>query len=363
MTIILIKEVKIIDFEMQDEDLNVPAFSNALYKLYLAKGLDFEIDSIEKNMIYLSELYPAVPKNERDDMMQILMIQMLSKFVHYAENTAAICLAFLTTYKDVREEISGITNKLITYNNGQITDFYTNISKRDISYIAKFMGYPPLRLQESFTKGVFENSCNNIKTLLTDIGKEYLDLYEFYNAYKHGYRVLKGTITKAGIPAYKVIGYIDYNNKTKYIELENNTTKKIRTLALYCSNIIENIFENHYQRIKHEFNGSNASQINLRTMVKKDIYSEKKNIAVLYPSRGKKLEEEEKENEEIYNTFINKDSKENIGKIVAIDIDQKIVIDQDYDIEKITNSIRDYTGSGRLYIRRIGPHKGIGKLE
>ena len=55
MTIILIKEVKIIDFDMQDEDLNVPAFSNALYKLYLAKGLDFEIDSIEKNMIYLSK--------------------------------------------------------------------------------------------------------------------------------------------------------------------------------------------------------------------------------------------------------------------------------------------------------------------
>lgn len=325
--------MKIIDFDLQDKDLNIPAFSNALYKLYLVKGLDFEIDSIEKIMFFLHQIYPTAPKNERDDMMQILMIELLSKFVHYAENTAAICLAFLTNFKDLREEISGITNKLITYNNGQITDFYTNISKRDISYIAKFMGYPPLRLQESYTKEVFENSCNIIKKLLIDIGKEFLDLYDFYNAYKHGYRVLKGKITKVGIPEYEVIGYIDYDN----------TTKKIRTLALYCSNIIENIFENHYQRMNFELNGSKESPIDIKAMVKKDTYPEKKSIAVLYPNRGKILEEEEKENDEMYNTLFIKDLKENVGKIVAIDIDKKIVIEKDYDIQKVTNSIRDYT--------------------
>lgn len=86
----------------------------------------------------------------------------------------------------------------------------------------------------------------------------------------------------------------------------------------------------------------------MKAMIKKEEYPEKKDIVVLYPNRGKRLEEEDREYEEIYKSIItNEDIKGNEGKIIAIDIDRKIVIERDYDIQKVTNSVRDYAGLGR----------------
>ena len=44
------------------------------------------------------ELYPSTDILERMRMVQILRLQAITKFCHYAENVAAIAIAFKSTY-------------------------------------------------------------------------------------------------------------------------------------------------------------------------------------------------------------------------------------------------------------------------
>src|SRR5919198_3558021 len=127
---------------------DIPLLAEFIYRRYEYDGLDFEINAIKKVITFLHELYPSSNLLERRKMAQILKLQAITKFCHYAENVAAIAIAFKSTYRDEREEIKGIFNKIFTYSIGEIVDFYENMEKRQFSYIAKILGYPPLDLQD-----------------------------------------------------------------------------------------------------------------------------------------------------------------------------------------------------------------------
>ena len=128
-------------------------------------------------------------------MRQILRLQAITKFCQQAENLAAFAIAFLSSYDDEEHETVGIFNKISKYSIGEIVNFYANINRRNTDYIAKFCGYPPLNVQIHKAKSFFELSCKNMKGILEHIGEIYIELREFYNAYKHGYRIFLGKDT------------------------------------------------------------------------------------------------------------------------------------------------------------------------
>jgi len=83
-------------------------------------------------------------------------------------------------------------------------------------------------------------------------------------------------------------------------------------------------------------------------------------LEFIYPSRGETLDKLRSEGNKIYSELINEGfERKNPGKIVAIDIDEKKVIELDYTLAKIVQSIYERNSTGRIFIRRVGKDEKI----
>jgi hypothetical protein len=134
-----------------------------------------------------------------------------------------------------------VLDTLSHYQVGDVTNFYRTINKRQTSYIANLMGYPPPPLQDREEREVLEKSCLKIRDLLYSIGYYFLLFFDLYNAYKHGYRTIPTTINDydEGIIIVKDCG------EPALLRLELNDIDKMFGLSSHCRSLLQNLVENH----------------------------------------------------------------------------------------------------------------------
>lgn len=251
----------------------------------------------------------------------------------------------------------GIFDKLTRYGEREIVDFYTHVGKRQLTYIAKFYGYPTLDLQQEITKKYLELSCQNMRQYLTDIGKIYHELRPLYNAYKHGYRVLlaKDNASDNTFP------FIDYNGKQKFTQVNKDAFNRILSLSHSCRDILEHIYVQHRTRNAYERAGGKEGKLQVNLFLKgTDSHPVDGDLQLSYPTRGNRTTKEKGEGDRMYNMFKDELEKYDRGKIVAIDIDTKEIIAKDYGKEKVLYQVRDTNHSGRIHIRRVSEDGSTG---
>jgi len=175
-----------------EEDKEITTLVEMLYYRYPYDGLDFTIDALIQLRESLPTFYPKTTEEEKVKMMQILKLEIIMKFCHYAENFGVVAITFNKKFDSSEKEMIGLFDKIYEYEVSEVIDFYNEIPKCDLHFIAKFLGYPPIRLQHEEGKKKIQESCEIAKKELEIIAKNYLEFRKLYNAYKHGYRVFPG---------------------------------------------------------------------------------------------------------------------------------------------------------------------------
>jgi hypothetical protein len=283
----------------------IPKTAEALYNGFNSDGLYFTLGAMRKIIDFIDELYPSSTSEQKMKMIQTLKLEITMKFCHLAENTAAYALAFKSSYSDSKEELRGIFDKLSGYGIGEIVNFYDTLSKRRIDYFAKFIGYPHFDLQESATRKILRSSCRTVKSELKEVAKLYKQFRLLYNAYKHGYRVLVG-------------------------------------------------------KDQYGLDGKSGDKVNISIIRRqKDPSPNSQGLTVMFPSRVKRLEMEKQESHTIYSKLMKNKEQQNLGKIVAIDLDAKQIVKMDYDLRKVIAAIKATNSANRIEIRRIGIGKKL----
>lgn len=113
---------------------------------------------------------------------ELLRIELIATTIHYAETFAATLLA-MKKYKRFHKF-------LLEYNIKEIRDFYADIAKRRPSYITKLLQYPqPYQIQSKEIKEEIRKSISDAHKELKILSKFYFRWIDFYNSYKHGFRV------------------------------------------------------------------------------------------------------------------------------------------------------------------------------
>ena len=113
---------------------------------------------------------------------ELLRIELIATTVHFAETFASTLLA-MRKYKRFHKF-------LLEYKTFEIKDFYEKIPKRRLNYIAKLLQYPQLhQVQSSELRKDFEKSIKDARDELKLLSEFYLNWLDFYNSYKHGFRV------------------------------------------------------------------------------------------------------------------------------------------------------------------------------
>jgi hypothetical protein len=337
--------------DIEIKNLDIPFLAEFIYKMYPYDALNFEIDAIQRTIEFLPQLYPEAGSLEIEKMIQILRLQTAIKFCQYAENLAAIAIAFQSSYDDEKQEMVGIFNKISRYNLGEIYDFYNSIGNRENKYFAKFYGYPPLLWQSTAARYFLDLSCGNLREVLTEVAEMYSQLRPLYNAYKHGYRVLFGKNSYSA----DIFPFVTDQGKQMYTEINEVKLKRILILSLQCRKILESIFKQHHIRRQYEARGGQENAIKVDLFLRRNDKhpSQEEDLHLFYPTRGDRRKSELSEGEKVYAIFKEQLEKDDKGKIVAIDIDEKRIISKDYDKHKVLSGIRSAESSGRIHIRRV----------
>lgn len=237
----------------------VPTAEGIFYNFMSVDALDFEINCIKKCMDLLEDLFVLEIKSSKypessltTQMKYYLNIQLLSKYCHFAETLGFVALAYMnpqSTLKPFPSKENQIKDLAINIKSLGISDtanFYQSIGDKSESMIAEVMAYPTLQFQSKENKTIFENSCKNIKLILQLIGETYTKLRGFYNAYKHGYRIVPFRYgEKDGML------YLDEKkNNPMLLFFDKDDVNRIFELSRYCRNILQSISENHKIKMK-----------------------------------------------------------------------------------------------------------------
>jgi hypothetical protein len=194
--------------------------------------------------------------------------------------------------------------------------------------------------------------------MLTEIGMNYLEFRQLYNAYRHGYRVFFGENSNT---ANDIFAFIDNDGKQMFTEIDSKKLERLFTLSEYCRKILEHMIKQHRIRTDYESKGGGKQKVNTIFIFRGDEERPTKDdLYILYPNRGERLKRERTEAENIYNIFKERLEIEDKGKIVAIDLDSKKILAKDYDLNRVLSHVRDAGSSGRVHLRRISENGKIG---
>lgn len=328
---------------------NIPLLASRLFHSHDFDALPFLIRNCLKSNQLLRQMYPTMPQDELDKAEKVLTLEVVVKFCHLAENFAAFAIAFKKRYENEREEILGISKTIANYEVAQVVNFYEYVEKRELQYIAQFIGYPPLSLQSANTKPFIERSCQNIKSDITKIAKLYAELRPLYDAYKHGYRIAFAE-NEAGVYAFTLI---DIDNKEGYVLVGKKYFDFIQQCANSCHELFKLMFALHKERVGYEKRGSiQKAPLRIYLYPKPNDPGPNEELEFMYPSRGAISEALRKEGDIVYAQYSEDLEKNHKGKIVAIDIDEKKPIAYDYDFDKVIQTIHNSNSTSRHFVRR-----------
>lgn len=305
--------------------------NDVFYNFSCYDALDFEISCIRKVTDFLKELFLLDIKNSRykesevtQRMRCFLHLMFIAKYCQLAETLGATALAFLNTkikgsnmVHSKSEEQQIVLNTLSCYGVGDVLNFYSYMRNRHTSYIADFLGYPPLSWQGRNEREVLEKSCATVKDLLDSVGSYYILFVDVYNAYKHGYRTIPTMINNSD----EGILIVKDNSEPALLKLDLVDIDRMFELSANCRSLLQDIIENHRQAMRISYD--NDRKINLNIYRRNEYTLEHIPLNLIYPSR-KDLMKETKEAE--MNT---------LKKIQNIDLHQGNYVLLDLDLERI----------------------------
>jgi len=330
------------------ENKEIPTLAEMLYQRYPYDGLGFTIDALQQIRKSLSSFYPNSSEEIQVKMAQILKLEIIMKFCHYAENLAAIAITFNKKFDSSEEEMLSLFEKINEYQVPEVIDFYNQIPECDLEFIAKFLGYPPLLLQNEEGKKKIQDSCEIAKKELEIIAKNYLEFRLLYNAYKHGYRVFPGKDQNK----QDAFGFID-KGVQKIITADDKVFDEITK----GSRQIEKIFQfilNHSVRAEFEKRGERNIPINLKFFVKEKGLPHDPNTVILYPARGKRREKNIADREMVYGKFKQELEAKHLEKIVLFDLDAEEILGICETLDEAVKIMHESTSKGRRALRKIG---------
>lgn len=333
-----------IDF---NENKEIPTFAEMLYYKYHYDGLDFSIDALQQLIKSIPTIYPKVPE-QHEKMLQIIKLEILMKFCHYAENLAAFAITFNEKYDSSEEEMLSLFEKIYEYEVPQVIEFYNKIPNCDLQFIAKFLGYPPIKLQNEDGMKKIETSCKIAKRELEIIAKKYLELRLLYNAYKHGYRIFPAKDQNKQ-DAY---GFI-YKGKQKIITVNENEFDIIIRASRHIRKLFELIL-NHAARAEMEKRGERDIPIELKFFVEKKGLPHDPNAKIIFTARGEKRKKNLEDMNRIYEKFKQELETKHMEKFLVVDLDAQKILAICENIEEAVKVLHENTTSGRKSIRKIG---------
>lgn len=251
------KEDFMIDNIVIDEN-DYENIEDLFYRFITVDSIDFEVECIKKNLKLVKELFIEEihnsPFEERlfvSRMEKMLHSQLFSKFCHFAETLALIALAYLNPqstlepYSTKKDQMKSLVKNLKELDVSAARDFYRDIQGRKEDVIAEVMAYPTLVLQSDGNREILTKSCKNIKNILSPIGEMYIEFVQFYNSYKHGYRIVPCDVK--GKDAFL---FFDRSENPKIKTYEKEDIDKIFSLVTDCRIILNCIVENNNTRMK-----------------------------------------------------------------------------------------------------------------
>lgn len=346
--------------DINDEG-DIPKIAEMLYHLYPLEGLYFTVNSLLRTLDSIDSLFPDASVENKLEMGHVLKMEIIAKFCHFAENLGALIISFNDSYSNAQEEHIGLFNTLGNYQPSEVIDLYEKIETQDMDYIAKFVGYPPLEIQDDYTRKILENSCFIVKEKITQIARSYLDLRILYNAYKHGYRIVFGKDQNSN----SSFVFLDKHNKQKMMILDDSKFDEIKLSIKYVRNLMSSILKNHVAREDFEKEGKRPNKVeNIQIWLRKgEPKHDPMKTNLLYTSRGEQLKIDEEIGDRIYEKYKKDLEKNHLGKLVGIDIDEEKVIGIAESIEEIRKILHESGTSGKKRIRKIGadPKTGMKK--
>lgn len=286
---------------------------------------------------FLKELFLLDIKNSRfaeseitQRMKRFLHVMFIAKYCQLAETLGATALAFLNTkikgsnmVNSKSEEQQIVLDTLSGYSVGDVLNFYSNMRNRRTSYIADFLGYPPLSWQGQKEREVLEKSCVTVKDLLDSVGSYYRLFVDVYNAYKHGYRTIPTTINNSD----EGVLIVKDNGEPALLKLDLRDINRMFELSTNCRSLLQDIIENHKLAMRISYD--NNRKIVLNIYRRKEDILEHIPLNLIYPSREDLMKETREA--EIYA----------LKKIQNIDVHQGNYILLDLDLEMILFSDRN----------------------
>jgi len=126
---------------------------------------------------------------------QQINIEMIAEAVSFAELLGAYLLAFSQKQRIVQKV-------LFEYKVKQVMELYKKVKEMNHQEISKLIGYPDISEFEPDCRkkieGDLKKSSENIKKVIVKIATFYLDHLQFYNDYKHGFRIFPTTSSPEG---------------------------------------------------------------------------------------------------------------------------------------------------------------------
>ena len=343
--------------EIDDDSNGIPLLAEPLFNFYAFDALEFQIVNSKKVIDFLGELYPNETQQNYTKMRQILEIEYITKFCHYAENLGCISIAFNSVFEDFTEEIHDIFKNFLDYRVDQIIEFFSHVDSMSLSHIAKILGYPPPGIQSPEIKIAFELSCKNASEMFKNVGDLYLELRQFYNSYKHGYRILLAMGNELNLDTFPYFYREGHKVAQKYIEIDQKTMDRVTSATYDCRRLLEQVFSNHRFRAAKESKEIQRVQVDMNLFLKKDQrISLGKNPVFRFKTRGKSDRATQKLAEKVYSIFKNELEKNHYGKYLALDLDKECVIGIESNFQELARKVEVYSKEegGRLNYRRIG---------
>lgn len=333
------------------ENKKIPTLAEMLYYRYPYDGLDFTINALQQLMKNIPSFYPKVPELHVK-MLQIIKLEIIMKFCHYAENFAAVAITFNKKFDSSELEMLNLFDNIYKYQVKEVTKFYKKIPNCDLDLIVKFLGYPPIRVQNKTGRKAIEESCEIAKRELKIIAKNYLEFKPLYNAYKHGYRVFPGKDQNKQ-DAFGFIERVKQKGKQKITTADDKTFDEITRASRHIKKLFQLIL-NHAARAEMEKRGERNIPIDLKFFVKKKGLPHDSKTKIMFTARGERRKKILAIRDRIYEKFKQKLETKHMGKFLVLDLDSEEIVAICETPDDAVKAMHESKSPGRKNIRKIG---------
>lgn len=236
------------DTVLKDDQGRLRSFPAVMYEFYSWDARIFTVEQI-KRILDNPATFEGMPKQLRDKLRGLLILELVTKFCESSEDLAAFGIAFATElYMDALGP-DEVWKRVAEYETGDIVNFYRDITLRGADYFANLHGYPPLQLQDDNTRVILFRSCKQLAGYMGTVAQAYMSLRELHNAYKHGMRVFFGSLKEKGIESI-AIAYVDGDANIKAVNFPPETVEEIYSLGVQLGRVLGAFLRWHSIRVQ-----------------------------------------------------------------------------------------------------------------